>query len=161
MLRFISCRNIGRPIRKWQIWTLLAALAALSACTPFVNVHGQVPNPDDLELIEVGSSTRNDVEQRLGTASTSSVFSDNVWYYYSEKTEQVAFFAPEVKERKIIAIVFGENGKVENIATYTKEDGKPIELVSRVTPTAGNELSLFQQLFGNIGRFSPAGAAGQ
>ena len=75
---------------------MLAALGVLSACTPFVNVHGQVPNPDDLELIEIGRSTRQDVEQRLGTASTSSVFSDNVWYYYSETTEQVAFLAPEV-----------------------------------------------------------------
>ena len=159
MLRFISCRNISRPVRIWRPWILFAALAALSACTPLINVHGQVPNPDDLELIEVGRSTRNDVEQRLGTASTSSIFSDNVWYYYSETTEQVAFFAPEVKERKIIAIVFAEDGKVENIATYTKEDGKPVELVSRVTPTAGNELSFFQQLFGNIGRFSPAGAS--
>jgi outer membrane protein assembly factor BamE (lipoprotein component of BamABCDE complex) len=161
MLRFIPCRNIGRPSLKWRTWAFVVALFALSACTPFINVHGQVPNPDDLELIEVGRSTRNDVEQRLGTASTSSVFTDNVWYYYSETTEQVAFLAPEVKERKIIAIVFAEDGKVENIATYTKEDGKPIELVSRVTPTAGNELTFFQQLFGNIGRFSPAGATQQ
>ncbi len=161
MLRFISCRTIGWPPHKWRNWAILVAVVALSACTPFINVHGQIPNPDDLELIEVGHSTRQDVEQRLGTASTSSVFSDRVWYYYSETTEQVAFFAPEVKERKIIAIVFAEDGKVENIATYTKEDGKPVELVSRVTPTAGNELSFFQQLFGNIGRFTPAGGGRQ
>ncbi len=161
MLRSIISRIIGRPSRKWRSWAILAALGVLSACTPFVNVHGQVPNPDDLELIEIGRSTRQDVEQRLGTASTSSVFSNNVWYYYSETTEQVAFLAPEVKERKIIAIVFAEDGKVENIATYTKEDGKPVELVSRVTPTAGNELSFFQQLFGNIGRFTPAGGGRQ
>ncbi len=159
MLRLISCRNIGRSTRNWRTWAFVVALGALSACTPFVNVHGQVPNPDELELIEVGHSTRRDVEQRLGTASTSSIFSDTVWYYYSETTEQVAFFPPEVKERKIIAIVFAEDGKVENIATYTKADGNDIELVSRVTPTAGNELSFFQQLFGNIGRFS--GSIGQ
>jgi outer membrane protein assembly factor BamE (lipoprotein component of BamABCDE complex) len=53
--------------------------------------------------------------------------------------------------------VFTQDGKVENIVTYTKADGQQIELVSRVTPTAGNELSFFQQLFGNVGRFT-AGA---
>ena len=135
---------------------LVAAVAILSGCTPVINVHGHSPNPDDLELIEVGQSTRRDVEQRLGSPSTSSVFSDNVWYYYTETTEQIAFFEPKVKERKIIAILFAPDGRVDNIATYTEADGKEVELVSRITPTAGTELSFLQQLFGNIGRFSSA-----
>jgi len=154
MPRFINCRNSDRLTGTSRILALFAVVAVLSACTPVINVHGQVPDPDNLELIEIGQSTRRDVENRLGTASTSSVFSDNVWYYFSETTEQVAFFEPKVKERKIIAIVFAQDDRVENIATYTEADGKPVELVSRVTPTAGNELTFFQQLFGNIGRFS-------
>ena len=154
MLRFITCRIIRRQTNVWRLFALFTTVVFLSACTPIVNVHGQSPDAEDLELVEVGQSTRPDVEKRLGTASTSSVFSDNVWYYYSETTEQVAFFEPEVKERKIIAILFGPDGRVANIATYTEADGKPVELVSRVTPTAGNELTFFQQLFGNIGRFA-------
>jgi outer membrane protein assembly factor BamE (lipoprotein component of BamABCDE complex) len=50
--------------------------------------------------------------------------------------------------------VFALDGRIDNIATYTEADGKPVELVSRVTPTAGNELNFFQQIFGNIGRFN-------
>lgn len=154
MLRFKHCRNIGRLTRTWRMLALVAAVGVLSACTPIVISHGQTPDPDDLELVEVGQSTRRDVEKRLGTPSTSSVFSDKIWYYFSETTEQVAFFEPKVKERKIIAIVFAPDGRVDNIATYTEADGQTVELVSRVTPTAGNELSFFQQLFGNIGRFT-------
>lgn len=154
MLRFKLCRIIGRLTRTWRMIALFAMVGVLSACTPIVIIHGQAPNPDDLELVEVGQSTRRDVEKRLGTPSTSSVFSDKVWYYFTETTERIAFFEPKVKERKIIAIVFAPDGRVDNIATYTEADGKPVELVSRVTPTAGNELNFFQQLFGNIGRFS-------
>lgn len=154
MLRFKHCRNIGRLTRTWRMVALVAAVGVLSACTPVVISHGQTPDPDDLELVEVGQSTRRDVEKRLGTPSTSSVFSDKIWYYFSETTEQVAFFEPKVMERKIIAIVFAPDGRVDNIATYTEADGQTVELVSRVTPTAGNELSFFQQLFGNIGRFT-------
>jgi len=154
MLRFKHCRNIGRLTRTWRMVALVAAVGVLSACTPVVISHGQTPDPDDLELVEVGQSTRRDVEKRLGTPSTSSVFSDKIWYYFSETTEQVAFFEPKVRERKIIAIVFAPDGRVDNIATYTEADGQTVELVSRVTPTAGNELSFFQQLFGNIGRFT-------
>jgi len=46
---------------------------------------------------------------------------------------------------------------VDDIITYTENDKKEVELVSRVTPTAGNELSIIQQLFGNVGRFSSGG----
>jgi len=38
--------------------------------------------------------------------------------------------------------------------TYTENDKKEVDLVARVTPTAGNELSIIQQLFGNVGRFA-------
>jgi len=46
---------------------------------------------------------------------------------------------------------------VEDVFTYTENDRREVELVSRVTPTAGNELSLIQQLFGNVGRFGGGG----
>lgn len=137
-----------------RLAALVLTVGLLSACTPVITVHGQPLDPEDLQLIEVGHSTRNDVEQRLGTPSTTSVFNDKVWYYYSEKVEQVAFFDPEVKERKITAVLFGDDGKVENIAHYTEADGKDVQFVARVTPTAGNKLTFFQQLFGNIGRFT-------
>ena len=73
MLRFKYCRNIGRLTRTWRMVALVAAVGVLSACTPVVISHGQTPDPDDLELVEVGQSTRRDVEKRLGTPSTSSV----------------------------------------------------------------------------------------
>jgi outer membrane protein assembly factor BamE (lipoprotein component of BamABCDE complex) len=136
---------------------ILVLLAALSACAPIVNVRGQEPDPDALAAIEPGQTSRRDVQQSLGSPSTEGVFRTNVWYYMSERTETVAFFEPELLERKIVAIVFDDREIVEDIFTYTENDRREIELVSRVTPTAGNELSLIQQLFGNIGRFAGGG----
>lgn len=133
---------------------ILVLLAALSACAPTINIRGQQPDPDALAAIEPGETSRRQVEQSLGSPSTEGVFRENVWYYMSERTETVAFLAPELLERKIVAIVFDDRGVVEDIFTYTENDRREVELVSRVTPTAGNELSLIQQLFGNVGRFS-------
>jgi len=136
---------------------ILVVLSALSACSPTINVHGQQPDPDTLAEIQPGTSTLRDVEQALGTPSTASVFRKNVWYYMSERTESRAFFPPELIERKIIAIIFDDNEVVDDIITYTENNKKEVELVSRVTPTAGNELSIIQQLFGNVGQFSKVG----
>lgn len=133
---------------------VLVLLSALSACTPVITSHGQQPDPDALAQIEPGESSQRDVEAALGTPSTQGVFRENVWYYMSERTERTAFFKPSLVERKIVAIVFEPSGVVEDIVTYTENDKKEVDLVARVTPTAGNELSIIQQLFGNVGRFS-------
>ena len=135
---------------------ILILLSALSACAPVINTRGQQPDPDVLAKIEPGSTSQRDVERALGTPSTQGVFRENVWYYMSERTERTAFFAPELLERKIIAVVFDKVGVVEDIVTYTENDKQEIALVARITPTAGNELSIIQQLFGNIGRFAEA-----
>jgi len=133
---------------------ILILLSALSACAPVINTRGQQPDPDVLAKIEPGSTSQRDVKRALGTPSTQGVFRENVWYYMSERTERTAFFAPELLERKIIAVVFDKVGVVEDIVTYTENDKQEIALVARITPTAGNELSIIQQLFGNIGRFA-------
>lgn len=136
---------------------ILVLLAALSACAPIVNVRGQEPDPDALAAIEPGETSRQDVQQALGSPSTEGVFRTNVWYYMSERTETLAFFEPELVERTIVAIVFDDREVVEDIFTYTENDRREVELISRVTPTAGNEMSLIQQLFGNMGRFAGGG----
>lgn len=141
------------PVLANSLRAILVA-AALAGCTPIVSTHGQTPDPDVLAEIEPGRSSRTTVEEKLGTPSTRGVFDPNVWYYMSEKTETVAFFAPELIERKIVAIQFDEGGMVKDIVTYTENDKKEVDLVSRVTPTAGNEISVIQQLFGNLGRFN-------
>jgi hypothetical protein len=38
---------------------------------------------------------------------------------------------------------------------YGLEDGRVIDLATRTTPTFGRELTVLQQLFGNIGNFDP------
>ena len=133
---------------------ILILLSALSACAPVINTRGQQSDPDVLAKIEPGSTSQRDVKRALGTPSTKGVFRENVWYYMSERTERTAFFAPELLERKIIAVVFDKVGVVEDIVTYTENDKQEIALVARITPTAGNEISIIQQLFGNIGRFA-------
>jgi hypothetical protein len=37
-----------------------------------------------------------------------------------------------------------------------QEDGLPVTVVARTTPSPGTEASFLQQLFGNIGRFNAA-----
>ncbi|MHA1600791.1 MAG: outer membrane protein assembly factor BamE, partial [Alphaproteobacteria bacterium] len=91
---------------------ILAGLlpVALSACEQTINVRGNLPEPEIVSKINPGVHSREDVASLLGSPSTISTFQDDKWYYISQRTTQFAFFAPEVLERKIIAMSFDTDG---------------------------------------------------
>lgn len=132
----------------------LALTLAVGACTPTVDLRGNLPTPENLAQIQAGKTTRDEVQQLLGTPSTTSTFGGESWQYISARTETTAFFKPEVKERKVVSITFDRSGLVKEVVERGLEDGVAVSAVDRETPTAGKELSILEQLVGNIGKFS-------
>lgn len=124
------------------------------ACTPIVDQRGNLPHADVLAQIEVGKTTRDAVLDLLGSPSSAITYGDETWHYISSRTETVAFFQPVVKERAIITIVFDQKGLVKSLDSKGLEDGRTFKAVERETPTAGKEMSILEQLIGNVGRFS-------
>ncbi len=95
------------------------------------------------------------IRAMLGTPSFAATFGDETWYYVWSQEMQFAFYLPAELERKVIAIHFNSSDVVREVSTYSMTNGKTIKLVQRVTPTpTGEKTSLWQQLLGNIGRFS-------
>ena len=130
---------------------------ALSACTQPVRVHGYIPDPEDVEQIEAGVHSRDDVFSILGSPSTISTFSDDKWYYIGQRSTQFAYELPDIFERSVLEISYDEIGFVTAMRYYDLEDGKEIEPVARVTPTEGRDFTVMQQLLGNFGRLPGGG----
>ena len=146
--------------------TLLAAVGltlalVAGACTARIDQRGNKPDEDQVVLINPGVDDKNRVAELIGTPSSISTFNDRTWYYISKRTETLAFFDPEVVDQEVLAISFDDNGVVDNMRIYGPEDGRTIAYVDRTTPTEGNELTLMQQLLGNLGRFNPEGDSRQ
>lgn len=138
--------------------TLLAGAAlmsaGLSACAPRVDTRGSLPDPDRVLAVQPGIHTRDQVAEILGSPSSIGTFSDKTWYYMSRRTEQTAFFDPEVIDQQVLVVTFDDAGVVSDMKLYGYEDGRVIEPVDRTTPTSGRELTILQQIFGNLGRFN-------
>jgi outer membrane protein assembly factor BamE (lipoprotein component of BamABCDE complex) len=138
--------------------TLAAALglgfAVLGACSPIIQQEGNVPDPDQVVQINPGVDDKNRVTQLLGSPSTISAFQDRTWYYISRRTEQTAFLDPKVVEQEVLAISFNDSNIVDDMKVYGLENGRMIDMNQKVTPTYGNDLTLMQQLLGNLGRFN-------
>ena len=132
----------------------VAVVFAAPACAPVVELRGNLPPPEQVEQVKVGTTSRDEVQSLLGTPSNVTPFGDETWHYISTVTERKAFFEPVVLERKVITVVFDRSGIVRVLDTKGLQDGKDITPVDRETPSAGKELTILQQMLGNVGKFS-------
>lgn len=134
-----------------------AAMLALSACGLPAATHGNLVEDTRLSLVQPGVSTRDDVAYILGTPTAQGTFDDSNWYYIGEVVKPRTFRAPEVLERRVLAIRFDETGVVEEIDEMTLEDAQEVELVERETPTLGRTVTFWEQMLGNLGRGGRSG----
>lgn len=135
---------------------LAAALvlsAPLGACAPTRSVHGfQVVEAKPAE-VKIGEDSRSTVTEKLGSPSMVSTFEPNIWFYISSAMERRAFLRPRTTTREVVAITFDDTSeKVLSVKTIGLEDGKQIAFNERETPTRGRELTILEQLLGNVGR---------
>lgn len=137
----------------------LAALGA-AGCMPIASNQGfQVVDvaPTD---IQAGIDTRGSVNSKLGTPSATSTMDGNTWYYVTQTTSHIAFYKPRVINRSVVAIAFApgapsDDQKVASIQKYGIESGRVFAFNDRTTPTRGRELSVVEQLLGNLGQSAP------
>jgi outer membrane protein assembly factor BamE (lipoprotein component of BamABCDE complex) len=128
-------------------------MLALAACAPNIDYHGYLAKPGAFAQIQEGMA-KSEVEATLGSPSTTASvnFKGDSYYYISSVTEQKAFLKADEIKREVIAIRFDPEDRVAALGQYALEDGRIIDMNSRTTPTKGRELTILQQLFGNIGR---------
>ena len=138
------------------LWISGIVAVALTACAPSVNTRGNLVEDERLSQLVVGQTTARDVAALLGTPTTVATFDERTWYYIGQRTEQTAFFDPDLVERRILKIRFDETGRIESLEEYGPDDALEVELVERETPSLGRRMSFLEQMLGNLGRFNPA-----
>ncbi len=146
-----------RLTRTLLLLTAGTSLLAASACTPIVATRGNLVEPERLARIEVGKTSREEVQNILGTPTATGTLDPNTWYYVGRRTEQLAFFQPDVVEQKIVRIRFEFDGRVETVEEIDRSEARAIDPVERTTPTAGREIGFFEQLFGTVNRSRSSG----
>ena len=142
-----------------------APAAALAACVMLAGCGWLAPPPvvrgihvdaDALKELVPGTSTRADVTALIGSPTTHATFDDNTWLYIGERTQIRIGQAPAVLTQQVVALTFNDQGVLQHIETRDKADAMPVSVIARTTPSPGTEANFFQQLLGNIGRFTPA-----
>ncbi|MDA8231293.1 MAG: outer membrane protein assembly factor BamE [Magnetospirillum sp.] len=143
-------------------FSLLAAVAVFTAaCQPTMDTRGTLLKPGQLAKIVPGKSTEDDVTELLGTPATTMTYGEDVWHYISSRVKTESFFKPQEVERTVVSIYFDKEGKVREVKTIGLDQGEDITMVSRETPSAGKDMSVIEQLLGNVGKFNKTDSKGQ
>ena len=144
---------------------LSATVAALAGCNSTKDLglapgetltQGYVIDQQQIDLVPVGSS-REQVLLALGSPSTTATFGSEVFYYISQtRRRPVAFMNPRLVDQRVLAVYFGEDNRVTQIANYGLKDGKVFDFISRTTPTGGKDQSFIGQILTGAGNALPS-----
>lgn len=137
------------------VWLALAAAAplALAACSPPVELRGNLPDPDSVAQVVPGKTTKAEVTHLLGSPSNISTFDTSTWYYIARRSVRDALSEPQLTGQTIYVVQFDDSGVVKSFQQQDNND-TDVAMIPRTTPASGKELSVIEQLLGNFGKFS-------
>lgn len=140
-------------VRSKLVFAALSAAVLTTACAPIVGQNGfQAIDAKPADII-AGTDSKQTVLTKLGTPSTTSTFErDSIWYYISQVTEKYTYNRPQVTQRSVTEITFNDAGQVAEVRTLGLDDGQRLAMNGRETPTRGRQLTILEQLLGNVGR---------
>ena len=89
----------------------------------------------------------------IGSPTSITLFEKESWLYIASKEQQRAFLPAKEIERNVDVITFNQDGVVEKIQELTLADGIDVPYDTDKTKTYGKDLSVWEEMIGNFGRF--------
>ena len=135
---------------------LLICAVILSACT-FQTKHRGYVFPENLENKLANVKTTTALIDAIGAPQVKTVYGDDVWVYYGADENYRGPLAPTFTNETVL-LVWVRGNRVLKTQILHDVDLPDIEIADGETPIpAAIELNAIEELFNNIGRFSPAG----
>lgn len=141
----------------WFTVFIILSTLLLQSCAPTMATRGNYLENEQLTGLQVGISTQDEVQQKLGTPTSIDPFDPKQWFYIGEKTSTKAFFDPEIQSRRVFVMRFDQNGFLKDAKEVDEKSGKEIEIVKKATPAPGRQMNAFEQFMSNLGKFNQGG----
>ncbi len=134
----------------------LIFLLVLTACSFQVKHRGYV-FPSDLESVVADIKTTKQLTEKIGSPQVKTIYGDEVWIYYGAD-ENYRGPLPLKYDNKTVLLAWVDGTRVIKTDVLHDDDLPDVIISEDETEIpAAIELNALQELFNNIGRFSPAG----
>ena len=135
---------------------LLCFAVMLAACT-FQTKHRGYVFPDDLEGQVANIKTTSALIEKIGAPQVKTVYWDEVWVYYGADENYRGPLKPTFTDETVL-LAWVRGNSVLKTQVLHDADLPNVKIAEGETEIpAAIELNAIEELFNNIGRFSPAG----
>jgi outer membrane protein assembly factor BamE (lipoprotein component of BamABCDE complex) len=145
--------------RKAAVLIAAAAGLATAGCTKTQDLQGYIVDETLVTAVQPGVDNKESVQGTLGRPTFTGTFDQDDWYYVSRRTKNFAFNHPRVNVQTVLHVRFDPAGNVASVQRKGLEDVVSIDPMSDKTPTLGRNMSIWDELFGNIGAVGAGGVA--
>ena len=135
---------------------VIISLILLTGCT-FQTKHRGYVFPSDMESEITGIKTTDQLLDKIGSPQVKTIYGDTVWVYYGAD-ENYRGPLPMTYDNKTVLLAWVKGNRVTKTMILHDDDLPNVQIADGETQIpAAIELNAIEQLFNNIGRFSPAG----
>ena len=135
---------------------LMVVIVGVTACT-FQTKHRGYVFPTDLESQVADIKTTAELNDKIGAPLVKTIYGDEVWVYYGTDENYRGPLAPTFTDETVL-LAWVKGGRVLKTKVLRDADLPDVKLADGETEIpAAIELNALEELFNNIGRFSPAG----
>lgn len=135
---------------------LLICSIFLAACT-FQTKHRGYVFPSDLDDVASSIRTTAALRDKIGAPQAKTLYGDEVWIYYGAD-ENYRGPLPKTYDNRTILLAWVRGSRVVKTQILRDADLPTVKIADGETQIpAAIELNAVEELFNNIGRFSPAG----
>ena len=135
---------------------LLCFAVMLAACT-FQTKHRGYVFPDDLEGQVENIKTTSALIEKIGAPQVKTMYGDEVWVYYGADENYRGPLKPTFTDETVL-LAWVRGNRVLKTQVLHDADLPNVKIAEGETEIpAAIELNAIEELFNNIGRFSPAG----
>ena len=118
-----------------------------------VNIVGDIPEETRMKAIKPEKHTKEDVVRLLGSPANITLFGEESWIWVQSKEQMRAILPPKETERNVLVVTFKPNETVKRVSKLSLKDGVDLVYDTEETPSYGKDLSIFEEMLGNFGRF--------
>ncbi|MGN0917113.1 MAG: hypothetical protein ACI4NZ_02800 [Candidatus Enterousia sp.] len=135
---------------------VIISLILLTGCT-FQTKHRGYVFPSDMESEITGIKTTDQLLDKIGSPQVKTIYGDTVWVYYGAD-ENYRGPLPMTYDNKTVLLAWVKGNRVTKTMILHDDDLPNVQIADGETQIpAAIELNAIEELFNNIGRFSPAG----
>ena len=130
----------------------LSIFFQLNSCgLKVVENHGQIYGKNlDLNELQIGKTTKNEIVELLGSPSTTSNFdNEQSWIYISSEFKKFIFLDGSNTDQKILILSFNQN-TLKNKELLSKNDINNIEYEETLTDSRGKKVNWIKDFFSNL-----------